>query len=40
MPIAVFRKVWTTPVMGNIAKVLLKHRVLRATQHAHFPIFK
>eukprot|EP01042_Synura_sphagnicola_P036341 gene36341-biopygen2603 len=38
MLLDVFRKVWTTLVMGNITKVLLKHRVLRATQHAYLPL--
>ena len=37
MLLDVLRKVWTTLVMGNITKVLLKHRVLRATQHAYLP---
>ena len=37
MLLDVLRKVWTTLVMGNITKVLLKHRVLRVTQHAYLP---
>ena len=38
MLLDVLRKVWTTLVMGNITKVLLKHRVLRVTQHAYLPL--
>jgi len=37
MLLDVLRKVWTTLVSGHITKVLLKHRVLRATQHAYLP---
>ena len=37
MLLDVLRKIWTTLVMGSITSVLLKHKVLRATQHAYLP---
>jgi len=37
MLLDVLRKIWTTLVMNSITSVLLKHKVLRATQHAYLP---
>ena len=37
MLLDVLRKIWTTLVMSSITSVLLKHKVLRATQHAFLP---
>ena len=37
MLLDVLRKLWTTLVMSSITSVLLKHKVLRATQHAYLP---
>jgi len=37
MLLDVLQKIWTTLVMSSITSVLLKHKVLRATQHAYLP---